>query len=355
MSRAVLRSTALAALAALTALASVVLVRVVVLVLVLALVLTLGGMSRAHAAGPALPVRVERGRLVVVAEAGLAQEARLLAVTGERALTEIADDLGGLPAVDRVEARLVIHAEDLAAVAPPGRGAPPWAVGVAYSDVGVVIVAARGRRGELLDMKNTLAHELAHVALGRALGALPGSPPPPRWLNEGFAYLHSSDFSWERAQTLFSAVLGGRVPSIHELDAAFPAEENEVALAYALAYDFVGFLASRGAADGVPGDRAAFRRFLAELARGAGLDAAARTAYARSLGELEREWLERLRERYLWLPAGTFGMLVWGFTALLLVLAWLRRRHQKRLRLRRMELEETIAEAALLRERDLLN
>jgi hypothetical protein len=62
-----------------------------------------------------------------------------------------------------------------------------------------VVVVAAHRDGRLIDVDNVVAHELAHIALGAALRGR-----APRWLNEGLAYLHSSDFSMARARTLSS-------------------------------------------------------------------------------------------------------------------------------------------------------
>src|SRR5262249_30893750 len=127
-------------------------------------------------------------RATVVAQDGLASQAARAADIAPTALAAIEADLAHLPRVDRVEVRLVRHAEDIAAAAPPGRGAPAWAVGTAYPEEGVVVVAMRGRDGAVLDWERTLVHELAHMALDRALGGR-----TPRWLTEGFAYLHSAD------------------------------------------------------------------------------------------------------------------------------------------------------------------
>jgi peptidase MA superfamily protein len=274
-------------------------------------------------------------RLEVRAEAGLERAAARAAPRGARALDDAETDLPGLPRVERVEVRLVRHAEALADAAPPGRGAPAWAVGTAYPDEGVVVVAMRGRDGSLLDADRTLAHELAHLALRRALGAADA----PRWLDEGFAYLHSSDFSLARAETLFGAVMRGKVLPLEALETAFPAREDEAALAYAEAYDFVVFLAQQGI------DRAPFQVFLRALAGGAGLRPACRIAFGRSLDDLEREWSGSLRGRYLWFPVGVGSLVLWVFGALLLCLAWLRRRRAGRRTLRRWEIEEAAQDA----------
>lgn len=319
----------------------------------LAMLVGLAGLAGPAVAALDLPVTEQGARVTIRAQAGLEAQAARLAPRAEQHLLRIEADLKGLPLVDHVEIRLVKHSEDLAAAAPPGYGAPAWAAGTAYPDHGIVVVAARARDGRLLDMEQTLAHELAHMALDHALGV----ERVPRWLTEGFAYLHSSDASWARAQTLFGAVFRNAIIPIPELEHRFPAEENGVNLAYAESYDFVAFLARRGRwqDERDDGDPAAFRDFLANLAGGATLDAAALDAFGRSLAQLEAEWYETLRTRYLWYPVGALGALFWIAGAILLVLGWLRRRRQKRRRLAEMELEEAAYEAARLADRDLLN
>jgi len=154
----------------------------------------------------------------------------------------------------------------------------------------------------------------------------------PRWLTEGFAYLHSSDFSLARATTLTGAVIARRVVPLWRLEQAFPAREDAAALAYAESYDFVAFLAQHG--------RWPFHNFLAELAHGSSPDGAARAAFGRRLVDLEDEWLESLRTRYLFFPFGLGGAALWASGGLLLVAGWWRRRRQARATLARWEREE---------------
>ncbi len=303
--------------------------------LAIALLLAIGGAAHAEIA---LPLTAEGERVTVRAEAGLDHQVDPLARAADRDLAAIEADLTGLPRVEHVEVRVVKHQQDIAAAAPTDRGAPSWAAGTAYPDLGVVVIAARGADGDLLDLQQTLAHELAHMALDRALGA----EQVPRWLTEGFAYLHSSDSNWGRAQTLFGAMFRRKIIPIAALDQAFPREERSVQLAYAESYDFVAFLAKRGRWQDAEddGDRTAFEVFLAELAHGASLDGAAVKAYGRNLAQLEGEWYDTLRTRYLWYPASILAAFVWVLGALLLTLGWIRRRRQKRRRLAEMAVEE---------------
>ncbi len=283
-----------------------------------------------------LPVAIQRGDVMVRAEDGMRGLAESVAGEAASAMHDIGEDLRDLPVPRRIEIRLIKRAEDLARAAPPGRGAPPWAIGVAYPDVGVVVVAYR--RGPMpADVRSTVRHELAHLALGAALGAR-----APRWLHEGFAYLHSSDFSIDRARTLTGMAWSGDVIPLAELDDCFPAAELAAERAYAESYDFISFLARRGrSADADDdGNRWPFRRFLALVAGGTPIDEAARKAFTADLAHLFAEWHESLRQRYLMLPVGMLGVLVWILAAGLLILAWLRKRRLNRETLARWQAEE---------------
>jgi len=287
----------------------------------------------------ALPVAVRVDGVLVRAEAGMEALAEQVAGRARAALAAIAEDLPGLPVARWVEIRLVKRAENLARAAPPGRSPPPWAIGVAYPEDGVVIAAFR--RGPVpSDIHSVVTHELAHLALGTALG-----PRAPRWLHEGFAYLHSSEFSLDRTSTLTGMAWTGDVIPLAELDRSFPANEDAAARAYAESYDFAAFLARRGRLSGPDddGNRWPFRRFLASVAGGARLDDAARAAFSADLAQLFDEWRQGLRQRYLMLPVGLFGLAIWAVAAVLLVLAFLRKRRLGRATLARWAEEEAAA------------
>src|SRR6185436_10689864 len=111
--------------------------------------------------------RAAAGRVQFTPAPGLEAAAAQLQPRAEEHLARIEADLPGLPRVEKVEVRLVHFTNQLGDAAPPGRGAPDWASGVAYPDAGVVVIAARDAGGQLLDMNATLAHELAHMAIER--------------------------------------------------------------------------------------------------------------------------------------------------------------------------------------------
>ena len=293
---------------------------------------------------PDLTFAARSGRVTVFAEADLHATAKELADTAEATLTRISGDLIGLPAPKEIEVRLVRDAKDLAAVAPGGRGAPSWAIGVAYPDLGVISVATR-RGMHWSDPGPTLRHELAHIALGAALG-----PRAPHWLHEGFAYQHSREWSWERAETLAGMAWFGSTIPLEQLDASFPEQEQIAHRAYAESYDFVGFLSRRGRWEDKEddGDRWPFRRFLGEIANGTDPDLAARHAFGRPLKQLFDEWKVDLDQRYMLVPIGLFSLALWIFCALLLTAAYFRRRHQNKKRIAQWDLEDAARAEALV-------
>ena len=310
------------------------------LAVVMALALVLGARGAAHA-DVSLPITVERGAIVVRAEAGLDRAASRAASRATAALARIAADLPGLPQPATIEIRIVRDSDDLVDAAPPGRGAPRWAAGVAYPDAGVLVLAV-GRGGQRHDLDKTLDHELAHLALGAAV------PTAPRWLHEGFAWQHAEEMSWQRVETLAGMAWFGSVIPLDELTWAFPAGEAPASRAYAESYDLVGYLAHRGryVDRDDDGDRYPFMQCLRELSSGKSLDAAALAAYGATMDELFAEWKADLSRRYLLVPATVFATAIWIFAAILLMLGWWRRRRRARATLARWAATEAAADAA---------
>jgi hypothetical protein len=285
-------------------------------------------------------------RIIVTYEDGLESTAVRLQAGAEATLARIATDLEDLPQPRLIHIQLVRDASSIASVAPAGRGAPAYAIGVTYPDLGVVTVAMR-RGADVVDPMSTLDHELGHVALGAALG-----DRAPHWLHEGFAYQHSAEWSWDRAETLAGMVwLRGIIP-LEQLDRSFPAEESPANRAYAESYDFVNYLSRRGRWEDHDddGDRSPFRRFLSEIGHGTDINTAAKHQFGKPLHELFEEWREDLQSRFLSAPVGLLGLAVWILCAILLVLAWIRRRRMNRRRLEQWDLEEKLADAARRRE-----
>lgn len=282
----------------------------------------------------------EIGHVVVMCEPGLESEASVLGSEAASWLTEISADLPDLPRPDTIAINVVRDASSLVSVAPEGRGAPSWAIGVAYPDLGIISIALR-RGGTIGDPRQTLRHELAHVALGAALGTR-----APHWLQEGFAYQHSAEASWDRMETLAGMAWFGGIVPIDELDYAFPAEEAPANRAYAESYDFVGYLARRGRWEDATdvGDRWPFRQFLRAVGQGQDLDHAAISSFGKPIKALFDEWKDSLSKRYLFAPIGLLGLGLWILCAMLLAVAFWRRRRANRRRMAQWDRDERVAD-----------
>lgn len=285
-------------------------------------------------------------RIITSYEDGLESTAQKLQDGAEASLARIYADLPDLPRPRVIHLQVVRDASSIASVAPGGRGAPKYAIGVTYPDLGVVTVALR-RGAQVVNPMDTLDHELGHVALGAAIGNR-----APHWLHEGFAYQHSAEWSWDRAETLAGMVWMRGIIPIEELDRSFPQEEAPANRAYAESYDFVNFLSRRGRWEDPSddGDRWPFRRFLAEIGHGADLDTAAKHQFGKPIKELFEEWREDVRGRFLSAPMGLLGLAMWLLCALLLVIAWIRKKRLNARRIAQWDLEERLADEARQRE-----
>jgi hypothetical protein len=294
--------------------------------------------SRADAT-PVFTYATHAGRVTVRAEAGLEKPARELAAGAEATLTRIRADLVDLPTPTSIEVRLVRDAADLADAAPEGRGAPAYAVGVAYPDLGIISVAMN-RGAQQLDAESTLEHELGHIALGAAIG-----DRAPHWLHEGFAYQHSGEWSWDRTETLAGMAWFNGIIDIDNLDRSFPAQESPAQRAYAESYDFVGYLSRRGRHEDTDddGDRWPFRKFLTIVGQTGDLNQAANIAFGRNIHQLFDEWKSDLTHRYMLAPIGLMGLAIWVLCALLVVVAWWRRKRINKKRIAEWDEQERLA------------
>ena len=282
--------------------------------------------------------------VTVTAEPGLDSVAHELQHAADDALAQIGADLTNLPQASEIRVKVVRDSASLGTIE-PSRGAPPWAIGIAYPDLDEVGIALH-RGSSVENPLTTLRHELAHVALGAALAN--ATAPIPHWLQEGFAYQHSGEWSMDRAETLAGMAWFRGVIPIAELDRSFPAEESPAQRAYAESYDFVGYLSRRGRWEDTAddGDRWPFRRFIAEIGHGATLDAAALHQFGKPIAELFDEWRDNLQTRYFTAPIGLFGLALWIACALLLALAWGRRRRINRRRVAQWERDEHARDAS---------
>jgi hypothetical protein len=255
-----------------------------------------------------------------------------------RAADEIRAELGrrlGQSVLHDVHVRVARTPFEMTTLAPEGAPYPKYASGVAYSEIGLVLLTLDpAQAGQMYDVAEVFRHELAHLALG---DAVLDSERVPHWFNEGLAVHLSGESSLLRLKTLTTATLAGRLIPLSHLERGFPADAMSAEVAYAEAADVVRFLLRQE-------DRERFPALIARLRNGEPFASALSDAYGVDLWTLEHEWHEDVAKRYSFLPVFFSGSLIWIGVLVLFALAWRRRRRQSKETLERWAREEAFAE-----------
>ena len=189
---------------------------------------------------------------------------------------------------------------------------PPWSEGAAFPGASSIVLWTAGSPAEL---RVSLRHELAHVALRRRV-----RHGLPLWFEEGYAAVAAGEWNRTQAFQLDWHLLGGAPLALDSVDRELRGGAGEAAGAYALATTAVGLLERWGGHEGL-------RRFIDALATEPTFDAAMRSTYHVTLDRFEELWAADVRRRYGWLAALGAATLFWGVMGLLLAaLVWRRRR-----------------------------
>lgn len=248
-----------------------------------------------------------------------------------RAWTRIGNDLGiALP--DSLILRIARNPDEMFAMAPRGLPPPSYASGVAYPELGLVLltVTTRDPADPTPDLRRVLTHELSHVALHRAAGGR----PIPRWFSEGIAVHHADEYGIERIRTLWEGASSGRLAPLRGLTVRFADGSPDVGLAYAQSADVVAFLLRR------PHGSDKMRRMLGAIRDGKDFEAAMKSAFGFDLDHLEREWRADLDERHSAYPVVLGGGGLWALVVVALAIGYFRKRRRNRATLKRWANEE---------------
>jgi hypothetical protein len=241
----------------------------------------------------------------------------------------------GQHVLKNVHVRIARTPGEMSTLAPEGAPYPKYASGVAYSEIGLVLLTLTPVHPNALDDVNEVfRHELAHVALGDAVG---DGRRVPYWFNEGLAVHLSGESSLLRLRTLWSATLSGRLIPLERLDASFPADAGAADLAYSESADVVRFLLRQQ-------ERERFPRLIERVHDGQSFAAALRDAYGLDFVSLEYEWREEIARKYSFWPVLFSGTVVWFGVLGLFVVAWHKRRRRSRRTLEQWAREEARAE-----------
>ena len=244
-----------------------------------------------------------------------------------------------LEQLGQVRIILVTDLEQFLEKQPVGRIASPWIAGIAYPDRGLIILKSpRMLIGAQPAFERILFHEVAHVALHRALSCADTEHPPeedritrtqgrdpsrspciPYWLHEGYAIYIAREWSLDREITLGKAVLNDQLIPLGTLVAQFPVEEHVAALAYAQSADLVHFLRNEYGVS-------AFRRFIMEMGKDHRFGRALQEAFGITFPELEDTWMGHLKRRYHRFSIMGSVSLVWFVATLLFLAAYIRKK-----------------------------
>ncbi|HMJ12888.1 MAG TPA: peptidase MA family metallohydrolase, partial [Polyangiaceae bacterium] len=241
----------------------------------------------------------------------------------------------GQPVLDHVIVHVGRTPGEMAALAPQGAPYPKYAAGVAYPQLGLVLLTiAPVHPNSSHDLREVFKHELAHIALNDALLGR----PVPRWFNEGFAVFASGESSFARWQSLWTATLSDNLLPLARLERGFPADDVTASVAYAEAVDVVRFLVRRQ-------DEERFAALVERIRDGQSFERALEDAYGTTLASLEFEWREEVARRYTFWPVFFSGSMIWAAALGLFVWGWRRRRKRNRETLARWEREEAEEDA----------
>ncbi len=258
-------------------------------------------------------------------------EVRDLMVAQREGWKALAHELGAELGTE-LDIRVGLNPGDMQKLAPPGARLPGYASGVAFPADGLILLTFTAP-GTFLrpNMEAVLTHELAHVALHRAVDG----NRVPRWFTEGVAIDQAGERSIARVRTLWDGTLRGDLLPLSELSKRFPGHHSGVNLAYAQSADLV-----RAMLDG-PGDAERFRKLIEGLRDQAPFAEAFAAAYDETLSDFERDWRVELSQRFGRWPSLLMGLTaVWVLGALLLVLGYVRVRAHHRRTLARWAIEE---------------
>ncbi|MBN1610229.1 MAG: hypothetical protein JW940_26615 [Polyangiaceae bacterium] len=262
---------------------------------------------------------------------GLRERVQPLIESADQARSELSARLGQ-HVLDRVIVYVARTPGEMASLAPEGAPFPKYASGVAYPELGLVLLTISPvRPNDRHELGEVFQHELAHLALDDAVRGA----PVPRWFNEGFAVFASGESSFPRLNTLWLATLGDDLLKLTDLERTFPVDASKASIAYAEAADIVRFLVRRE-------DHHRFSRMVEMLRAGRPFPVALNHAYGIDPAQLEYEWREDVSRRYTFWPVLFSGSVVWFGALGLFVWGYRRRRRQHHKTLRRWEQEEAL-------------
>ena len=199
------------------------------------------------------------------------------------------------------------------------RGLNPLVVAFAVPRSQMIVMDYTKLSRKPFTLENTLKHEMCHLLLHQHIP----EENLPRWLDEGVCQWASDGIADiimdQKRSQLNRAVLQGTFIPIDALKSGFPADSDDLLLAYEESKSFVTHIISRYQTEGI-------MRLLEQLKKGETLEHAFLKALAVSLNDLEQEWHVSLRQQATWftLLSTYLYEALFGFMALISIFAFIK-------------------------------
>ena len=207
---------------------------------------------------------------------------------------------------------------------------PAWVAGFADS-ANDLLVLFPNRIGSYPygSLETVLYHEVAHVLINRAANG----GPVPRWFNEGLASAAERSWGLEDRSRFTWELMAGSALTATELEALFGQGRQDVARAYvvseALVLDILRRHGSSSAA-----------RLLSRMGDGASFEAALYASTGLTVSEQVGLFWERHAVWKRWVAFVGHPFTLWGFAAVLAIVAIWRHRRRRFVRRRKWEIAE---------------
>lgn len=197
---------------------------------------------------------------------------------------------------------------------------PPGATVLVLYDARLVVMSLdAGAAGTSFDLKRSLRHAFAHLAVDDAVGGR----PVPRWFHEGYATWQAEERVAQRRAALSLAVLSDALLTLPDVEALLGADAEGRELATAQAAELTALLAQGGAEDG----DGALPRLVHAVHAGASFERALADSYGLDAYGLERAHREAVGRSFGLVPVLATGGVV---LALALALGLARRLRRAR-------------------------
>lgn len=175
------------------------------------------------------------------------------------------------------------------------------------------------------DLELTLTHELCHLLLHSYVQ----SYHLPKWLDEGVSQWASGGIAdiinFDGKKLLKETVIAGKYLSLDDLALNFPAQENNLILAYEESKSLVEYIEEEYGSDKIP-------LVLKNLHEGNNISAAISNSLPVSLSVLEQDWHKHLKKRYTWYYffSDNLVWILFVLAAMLTIIGYLRLRIRMR-------------------------